>query len=88
MERNIYEIEKILKDWNLEYILQPGGDKDYYFVCIHRAELDPACEKELIDKASELGWDAQFCPDPESHIFGDKVVNESWEDNITVLNLL
>lgn len=88
MERNIFEIEKILKEWNLEYVLQPGGDEDYYFVCIHKSELNSECEKELREKASELEWDAQFCPDPESHIFEDGVVNESWKDNIVVLNLL
>lgn len=86
--RNIYEIENILKNWGLEYVLQPAGDIDYYFVCIHRSELAPGCEKELLQKAAEIGWDAQFCPDPESHIFEDKDINESWEDNITVINLL
>ena len=34
-----------------------------------------------------LGYDVQFCPDPESHI-EEGEIDETYRDNITVINYL
>ena len=88
--RNIKRVEEVLKQYGLKYVLQSGGDVGLYFVCINcdGEDLPHGFETEISKIAKIEKWDYSWCPDPESHIFQDKDINEAWEDKITVLNLL
>jgi hypothetical protein len=57
------------------------------FVAIKSQTLNSELSIQLLNVAESERWEAQYCPDPESHI-EDGDVSEIWENQITVLNLL
>lgn len=85
--KNIKKIEHLIKENGYEkYIIIPAGDNGYYFVAIHSL-IECNFQDELLKIAESENWDAQWCPDPDSHI-EDGDVPENWEGQFSVLNLL